>query len=301
MHEPSFRNVLILTTLLSTSPCAWAADDLYVDGSKGGTLEKALAQLPARIDRDVTIHIKGNLAGPKGEGESLGLSRPMREGRRVRIIGEGDTSILSWTAGDEPLVLVTQGRWSLENLQIGTRQKGQRRGVRVTGPGVVELHDVRIRTASQSAPGLHATRSGLAELFGKIELNEDLHEKAEGETFTGIEADYGGVVRFREREKASLSIGNGSLSRVLRRHRTGLRRGTGHVVARAGQRDRRQQLRARGFSQHQGDPRRPQPAQHDDRPRARRPRPGRRRADHPSRLRQRQRHRPPEGEHVLLQ
>ena len=169
MHPPAFRTILILAALSTVCARAWAADDLYVDGAKGGTLEKAIA------------HIKGNLAGPPGEGESLDLSRPMREGRRVRLIGEEDTSILNWTAGDEPLVSVTQGRWSLENLQIGTRQEGQRRGVCVRGPGVVELHDVRIRTASQSAPGLHATRGGLAELFGKIELNEDLHEKADGE------------------------------------------------------------------------------------------------------------------------
>jgi hypothetical protein len=98
-------------------------------------------------------------------------------------------------------------------VQVGSRQRGQREGVRVTGPASIELRSVRIRTASQSAPGVHSTRGGLVELYGDIELNEDLHDNAgDGESFCGILADYNGVVRFRQREKASLSIGNGSLS-----------------------------------------------------------------------------------------
>jgi hypothetical protein len=85
--------------------------------------------------------------------------------------------------------------------------------VRVSGPAVVQLRGVRIRTASQSAAGLHATRGGLAELYGEIGLNEDLHDDVgTGESFCGIVADYAGVVRFRQREKASLAVGNGSLS-----------------------------------------------------------------------------------------
>jgi hypothetical protein len=211
LHDSLRRMVVIAIVLFLTCATLHAADELPVDGDKSGTLQAVIAKLPPRIERDMTIRVTGSIA-PAGEGATLELSRPMREGVRVRIVGDGGTSILNWTAGDEPLVSVTQGRWSLQNVQIGSRQKGQRRGVRVIGPAVVELHDVRIRTASQSAPGLHATRGGLAELFGKIELNEDLHDKAEGETFAGVEADYGGVVRFRQREKASLSIGNGSLS-----------------------------------------------------------------------------------------
>ena len=196
--------------------------ELYVDGAKGNdraagtsraplkSLAAAINRLPARIDDDVTIHVAGEVSAPP---ETLELNRAMRDDRAVRIVGAKSGALLNWTTADAPLISVTSGRWSLENLQLGSRQKDQRQGVRVSGPAVVELHSVRIRTASVNSPGIHATRGGLAELYGDIALNEDLHDDAgKGESFCGVLADYFGVVRFRERDKASLSIGNGSLS-----------------------------------------------------------------------------------------
>jgi hypothetical protein len=206
-----------------------AACEFYVDGAKGNdraagssaapfqSLDAALAKLPARIEDDVVIHLAGEIKTPRGKTPAtLELDHAVRSGGRIRLVGTGSTTVLNWTAPDgEPLIAVTQGRWSLENVEIGSRAKGQRAGVRVTGPAALELRSVRIRTASVNSPGIHATRGGLVELYGDIALNDDLHDDlgdAGKESFCGVLADYAGVVRFRQREHASLSIGNGSLS-----------------------------------------------------------------------------------------
>jgi hypothetical protein len=52
----------------------------------------------------------------------------------------------------------------------------------------------------------------MVSLRGAIRLNEHLHDKADPETFAGIIAEDHGLVRFVERDGASLEIGNGSLS-----------------------------------------------------------------------------------------
>jgi hypothetical protein len=70
-----------------------------------------------------------------------------------------------------------------------------------------------VRTRSFSGPALHARRGGRIELAGAIDINEDLHDdRGEEESFAGIIAEDHGSVTFIEREGASLSMGNGSLS-----------------------------------------------------------------------------------------
>lgn len=203
-----------------------AAGTLYVNGSRGndlaagtesaplGTLQAAVKRLPAQIQEDQTIVLaEGSYARSAGEPATLELNRPMREGAMVRIVGQGGPVVLNWRAPEQAMISVTQGRWWLERLQIGSRLPDQHGGLRVTGPALVELHSVRIRTAHREVPGLRVTRGGMVHLYGQIELNEDLDEdRGRGESFCGIVAEYGGVVRFEHRENASLSIGNGSLS-----------------------------------------------------------------------------------------
>ena len=223
--------ILCILFVFKTGACfgSTAARELYVDGTKGNdraagtsaaplrTIDAALARLPGRIDDDVLVHLSGDIRSPHGnESATLDFDRPMRPGRAVRFVGAKSDTILNWTAPDgAPLIDVTQGRWSFEDVQLGSRAKDQRAGVRVTGPAVLELHSVRIRTASVNSPGIHSTRGGLVELYGEIILNDDLHDalgNAGKDSFCGIVADYSGVVRFREREHALLSVGNGSLS-----------------------------------------------------------------------------------------
>lgn len=224
------RAFLTLTLLLlgNRRLDATEAKALYVDSTKGSdqasgarsapvqTLQAVLDRLPAQVNEDYTIFLAGGVyAQIGGQGATLELNRPMREAAVVHIVSQGAPVTLNWPAPGNAMISVTQGHWSLENVQVGSRQKDQREGIRVTGPALLELHTVRVHTASQSAPGLHATRGGMIHLYGKIELNEDLHENSgSGESFCGIEADYTGVVRFQERENSSLSIGNGSLSSV---------------------------------------------------------------------------------------
>jgi hypothetical protein len=141
--------------------------------------------------------------------------RRMRPGVRVSIVGQtnrsGELPKMAWEGG-AAMVDVREGVWWLENTQIGTGTKRQRRGVMVAGPGCVTLKNVTFRTRSLSDAAIYAQRGGLVELRGAIKLNEHLHERAEEETFAGIIATDHGIVRFAERDGASLEIGNGSLS-----------------------------------------------------------------------------------------
>jgi hypothetical protein len=200
-------------------PAAWAAE-LHVDPARGndaaaGTDATPLRSIGAALERvvepvseSVTIRLA---AGRYAEPAGIEFNRRMQSNGKVNIVG-GDGVVLDWPANG-PMITVADGRWALEGVQIGTRAGGQREGIRVTGPGVLELRDARIRTGSQSAPGLRAEHGGRALLAGRIEINEDLHDdRGRGDTFAGIQAFHGGVVKFVQRDGASLSIGNGSLS-----------------------------------------------------------------------------------------
>jgi hypothetical protein len=183
------------------------------------SISAALARLPDPLTRSVTIELAGRAHKTTGGRDMpsnvLELMRRMRPGVNVTIIGrpgaDEQTPTLAWEGG-RAMVDVREGDWWLENLYIGTFTKRQRRGVMVTGPGQVTLKNVTFRTRSISDAGIYAHRGGKVSLRGAIKLNEHLHDQAEEETFCGIIATDHGLVRFVEREGASLDIGNGSLS-----------------------------------------------------------------------------------------
>ena len=213
--------------------------EIFVDAAHGddtatGTSEEpvktlfaAIERLGEAIEQDVIINVAAGryerTGGSGRDAQRLELNLPMREGARVRIVGRGGNSngkatpsgvVLDWESDAAGyLVVVTQGHWTLENVQLGTRRRGQRHGISVAGPGLLELRDVRVHTGSQSGPGLHAHHGGRVHLYGAIGLNEDLHEsRGQGESFCCVEADHFGTIRFRQRTGASLSAGNGNLS-----------------------------------------------------------------------------------------
>ena len=191
-------------------------------GDKQGPLKSlaaAIARLPEPVTRSVTIEWTAGSEFTTGSREmseaSLELMRRMRPGVRVTVIGQtnraGELPRMAWEGG-AAMVQVREGDWAFENVQIGTGTIRQRRGVMVTGPGSITLKNVTFRTRSFSDAAIYAQRGGLAELRGAIRINEHLHERADEETFAGIIATDHGIVRFAEREGASLEIGNGSLS-----------------------------------------------------------------------------------------
>lgn len=183
------------------------------------SISAALALLPDPLTRSVTIELGGREHRTTGGREMppnvLELMRRMRPGVKVTIVGRAgadeQTPSLAWEGG-RAMVDVREGEWWLENLYIGTFTKRQRRGVMVTGPGHVTLKNVTFRTRSISDAGIYADRGGKVSLRGAIKLNEHLHDQPVEESFCGIIATDHGLVRFAEREGASLDIGNGSLS-----------------------------------------------------------------------------------------
>jgi hypothetical protein len=206
-------------------------ETIYVDSMRGsddspGTAERplksisaALVLLPDPLPRSVTIELtSGHHETTGGNGmplNTLELMRRMRPGVTVMLIGrEGRADalpILAWKGG-RAMVDIREGDWRLENLQIGSGSTQQRRGVMVTGPGHATLKNVTFRTRSLSDAGIYAERGGKVSLCGAIRLNEHLHNEAPEESFCGIIATDHGLVRFVEREGASLDMGNGSLS-----------------------------------------------------------------------------------------
>ena len=182
------------------------------------TLAAALARLPDPVAHSVTIELTGGRYDAVGtadsEARSLGLMCRMRPGTTVKIIGRPDQKgrppVLAWEGS--PLVDAREGDWWLENVQIGSGSVQQRRGVMVSGTAHVTVKDVTFRTRSVSDAGIYVERGGQVLLRGTIRLNEHLHEQGGEETFCGIIATTHGIVRFAERQGASLDIGNGSLS-----------------------------------------------------------------------------------------
>jgi len=206
---------------------------LHVDAQRGkdsdpGTereplksLSAALALLPEPLRRSARIEVVGlhETTGGRGMDDNvLALAHRMRPGCEVRIVGRrdgaGEVPVLAWKGGSA-MVEAREGTWRLENLRIGTFSTEQRRGVVVEGPASLTLKDLTLRTRSRSDAGILARRGGLVMLRGAIRLNEDLHEEAPDESFCGIVATEHGIVRFEEREGATLDIGNGSLSASL--------------------------------------------------------------------------------------
>lgn len=204
---------------------------LFVDGARGDdsaagdqshplrSLSAAIAMLPDPVTRSVDIHLIGgeykSTGGRDMAENSLESMRRMRPGTRVRIVGQADSTgaipVLAWEGG-AAMVDVREGDWWLENVQVGSGSTRQRRGVMVQGPGHITLKDVAFRTRSFSDAGIFAHRGGKVSLRGAIRMNEHLHDTGGEETFCGIVAEDHGVVAFAERENASLTIGNGSLS-----------------------------------------------------------------------------------------
>ena len=183
------------------------------------SVSAAIARLPDPLRQSVLIELTagqydstGGVAMPDN---SLVLMRRMPPGVAVRLVGRRDASgglpVLAWQGG-EALVRVTEGQWTLENVQVGSGSTRQRRGIMATGPAEITLQDVTFRTRSQSDAGILAERGGVVLLRGAIRLNEHLHNEAPDETFCGIIAEQHGLVRFVQREGASLDMGNGSLS-----------------------------------------------------------------------------------------
>ena len=204
---------------------------LYVNGAAGNdnadgdkqhplrSLSAAIRRLPDPVLHAVTIEwIGGNETTTGGRDMAPGcleLMRRMRPGVKVSIVGQtnraGQFPAMAWEGG-AAMVDVREGDWWLENVQIGTGTKRQRRGVMVAGPGCVTLKNVIFRTRSLSDAGIYAHRGGLVILLGAIKLNEHLHDQPGEETFAGIIATDHGLVRFAARDGASLDISNGSLS-----------------------------------------------------------------------------------------
>jgi hypothetical protein len=206
-------------------------ETLYVDPSRGRdenvgaherpvrSISRAVEMLPDPLTHSVTIELVPGeyrtTGGRQMPDDSLELMRRMRPGVTVKFVGRADEQgrmpILAWN-GQRRMIDVREGDWWFENVQIGAFSTQQRRGVMVAGPAHVTLNNVTFRMRSLSDAAIYAHRGGKVSLRGAIRLNEHLREEAPDESFCGIIATDHGLVRFVEREGASLEIGNGSLS-----------------------------------------------------------------------------------------
>ena len=238
MRSPSFPLVLCsLVGALGLFARGPAQDGdptrLFVDAERGKdthpgserrplrSLSAALELLPEPLASTVTIEVRGvhrTTGGRRMDEGVLALAHRMRPGCEVRIVGRrdegGEPPVLAWE-GDGAMIDAREGTWRLESLCLGTFSTKQRRGLEVAGPATVTCKDLSVRTRSNSDAGILARRGGLVLLRGAIRLNADLFDEAPDESFCGIVATEHGIVRFEEREGASLEIGNGSLSASL--------------------------------------------------------------------------------------
>jgi len=230
------RGMLFLATVLASGGMSVSSGaDIYVDPVRGRdvkghgetqsrpfrSISAAVAVIPEYVQTPTTIHLlQGRYSTTGGHGmpdNHLVLRRRTAPGCYIQLKGEGGENgsdrpaFLDWLGA--PMITVFQGRWRVERVQLGNRDKKQREGFVAQGSeSLLDLVDVRIRTASHSGSGILAERSGRIHLFGTIELNEDLHDECKDpETFSRIMARDHGRVKFMQSKGASLSIGNGGL------------------------------------------------------------------------------------------
>lgn len=229
MKSVAFLLSFLLIPAFAPPATAMDESELYVDPQKGkdkadgserrplASISAALARLPQPLTKSVTIHLASGTYDETGAvgmpARTLELMHTMRPSVEVTLAGpgEGDPAILDWN-GERNMIDARSGSWRLRDLQVGSFKQEQRRGVTVRSPARVTLQNVTIRLRSHSDAGILATDGGRVSLRGAIRLNDDLHDKAEEETFCGIIATDHGVVEFVERKGSSLSMGNGSLS-----------------------------------------------------------------------------------------
>jgi hypothetical protein len=228
ISQRAFSSLPLILLFSVSAAYSQPARTLYVDGSHGDdrnpgnqqqplkTLSRAVAKIADPLKNSVVIELAGGKHSSTGAREmpsnSLQLMRRMMPGVTVTIRGHKDSSgekpVLAWEG--TPMIDVVEGDWRFEDLQIGTGEESQRRGIMATGPADVTLKNIVFRTRNGEA--IYAHRGGKVSLRGAIRINDDLHEHAGAETFAGIVADDHGLVQFVEREGASLDMGNGSLS-----------------------------------------------------------------------------------------
>jgi hypothetical protein len=227
--------VFLAMVLASGEMSVSLGTDIYVDPVRGRdmkgygetqsqpfrSISAAVAVIPEHVQAPITIHLRpGCYRTTGGHGmpdNHLVLRRRTAPGCYIQLEGAGDENVskrpvlLDWLGA--PMVTVCQGRWRIEHVQLGNRDKKQREGFVAQGSeSLLDLVDVRIRTASHSGSGIQAERSGRIHLYGTIELNEDLHDECKDlETFSRIMATDHGRVKFMQSKGASLSIGNGGL------------------------------------------------------------------------------------------
>ena len=247
MKTPSARASMLAVALsaylvMASNAAAAVPGDIYVNPVRGSdanagtrrrplkSISAAIAKLPEIVTTLVRVHLAPGVYRTTGgrdmPSNNLILDRRMRRKSdalydvSVHFVGEArgfngparpGQVVLDWPS--TPLVRVEGGIWNLENVQLGNRSyPNSQGGVEVYGTGsLLHLRDVRIRTGTLSGAGILASRGGEVRLYGMIELNEDLHEKAPPRSFCAIGASYHGVVRCRD-PHGSLDMGNGSIT-----------------------------------------------------------------------------------------
>ncbi|MEM7199934.1 MAG: hypothetical protein AAF628_06695 [Planctomycetota bacterium] len=182
------------------------------------TLGRAVALLPDPVTHATTIWLApgtyretGRDATPNG---ALPLMRRMHPGASVHFratdsAGEAVPE-LAWEG--HTIALATEGSWRFDGVRFGAFSTDQRRGIEVIGPAHVELRDVSFRLRSNSDVAIWARYGGRVTLGGDVRINEQLHDEAGDETFSGVLATEHGVIEYGSDRDGALELGNGSLS-----------------------------------------------------------------------------------------
>lgn len=181
------------------------------------SISEALAQLEDPLTADVRIRLAAaTYTGTGGVGmpdDSLQLARRMRPGVRVRLEGpQGDTpAILAWT-GERRMIEATEGDWILQDVQVGTFEPEQIRGLYAHGPVTVSLRNVHFELRSRSDAAVWAERGARVALTGAIRVNDLQWDDGPPEDgYSGLVATDCGVIEFEDGSRSSLVLGNGSL------------------------------------------------------------------------------------------
>jgi hypothetical protein len=185
------------------------------------SISGALARIPEPVVGDWVVELApgryettGGIEMPE---RSLQLCKRMRPEARIRLRTRAERermderAVFAWR-GERRTLHATEGRWVLEDLQVGTFDAGQVRGLYAQGGVEVTVRGLSFELRSRSDAALWAERGARIAISGAIRINDrDLGEEAPDDSYSGIVATDCGVVEVVDGSESSLVLGNGSL------------------------------------------------------------------------------------------
>lgn len=185
------------------------------------SISAALARIAEPVEGHPSITLEpgdyDSTGGVEMPTNSLQLAKRMRPDAYIlihasRALRNSSARATFRWKGERRMIEATEGQWRLSEIQVGTGEESQIRGLFAHGPVDVLLADARFELVSHSDAALWVERGARLQLTGPIVINQrDVGQESPENSYSGVVATDGGLIEFVDREHSKLVLGNGSL------------------------------------------------------------------------------------------